>query len=127
VSAGQPDSARDPRLYMAAERTFLAWIRTGLALTGFGFVVARFGLLLREVVPADATVRPETGLSLPVGVSLIVLGTAVNVTSALRHRRYVRAIDGGEFRSAFGSGFAIAIAVVLAVVGVVMALHLVWI
>jgi len=112
---------------MAAERTFLAWIRTGLALTGFGFVVARFGLLLREVVPADATARPETGLSLPVGVSLIMLGTAVNVASALRHRRYVRAIDGGEFRSAFGSGFAIAIALVLAAVGVVMAFHLVWI
>ena len=30
--------------YLAAERTFLAWIRTGLALMGFGFVVARFGL-----------------------------------------------------------------------------------
>lgn len=128
MSVGQSDSARDPRLYMAAERTFLAWIRTGLALTGFGFVVARFGLLLREVVPvADSTARPETGLSLPVGVSLIVLGTAVNVTSALRHRRYVRAIDGGQFRSAFGSGFAIAIAIVLAVVGMVMAFHLVWI
>jgi putative membrane protein len=32
--------------YLAAERTFLAWIRTGLALMGFGFVVARFGLFL---------------------------------------------------------------------------------
>ena len=30
--------------YLAAERTLLAWIRTGLALMGFGFVVARFGL-----------------------------------------------------------------------------------
>ena len=42
------DAARDPRVYMAAEHTFLAWIRTGLALTGFGFVVARYGLFLRE-------------------------------------------------------------------------------
>ena len=38
----------DPRVYFAAQRTFLAWIRTGLALMGFGFVVARFGLFLRE-------------------------------------------------------------------------------
>ncbi len=38
----------DPRVSLAAERTFLAWIRTGLALMGFGFVVARFGLFLRE-------------------------------------------------------------------------------
>ncbi|HTG58643.1 MAG TPA: DUF202 domain-containing protein, partial [Terriglobia bacterium] len=35
--------------YLAAERTFLAWIRTGLALMGFGFVVARFGLFLQAL------------------------------------------------------------------------------
>ncbi len=35
--------------YLAAERTFLAWIRTGLALMGFGFVVARFGLFLQRL------------------------------------------------------------------------------
>ncbi|HLX94690.1 MAG TPA: DUF202 domain-containing protein, partial [Verrucomicrobiae bacterium] len=35
---------------MAAERTFLAWIRTGIALMGFGFVIARFGLFLQELV-----------------------------------------------------------------------------
>lgn len=40
--------AQNPQSYLAAERTFLAWIRTGLALMGFGFVVARFGLFLRE-------------------------------------------------------------------------------
>jgi putative membrane protein len=40
----RPGSLAD---YLAAERTFLAWIRTGLALVGFGFVVARFGLFFR--------------------------------------------------------------------------------
>jgi hypothetical protein len=43
------DLSTDPRIYMAAERTFLAWIRTGIAFMGFGFVVARFGLFLREI------------------------------------------------------------------------------
>jgi putative membrane protein len=37
----------DPRVYFAAERTLPAWIRTGIAMIGLGFVVARFGLLLR--------------------------------------------------------------------------------
>ena len=40
---------QDPRVYFAAERTFLAWIRTGLALMGIGFAVSRFGLFLRQL------------------------------------------------------------------------------
>jgi putative membrane protein len=47
-----PDSSPDPRIYMAAERTFLAWIRTGIAFMGFGFVVARFGLFLPRLLLA---------------------------------------------------------------------------
>ena len=43
------DELLDPRIYFAAERTLLAWVRTGLAMMGFGFVVARFGLFLREL------------------------------------------------------------------------------
>jgi Domain of unknown function (DUF202) len=39
----------DIREHLAAERTLLAYVRTGLALMGFGFVVARFGLFLREI------------------------------------------------------------------------------
>jgi uncharacterized membrane protein YidH (DUF202 family) len=58
----------DPRMYLAAERTFLAWIRTGLALMGLGFIAARFGLFLRV---AFGTSLPErTGVSLPVGIAL---------------------------------------------------------
>ncbi len=37
------------RDYLAEERTFLAWIRTGVTLMTFGFVVARFGLFLEEL------------------------------------------------------------------------------
>ena len=119
------DAARDPRVYMAAERTFLAWIRTGLALTGFGFVVARFGLFLHETSPTlDGVTVHGPGLSLPLGIALIALGTFVNVVSAIRHQRYVRAIDAGDFRMAYGSAFAVGIALVLALVGVVMVWHL---
>ncbi|MFY8202182.1 MAG: YidH family protein, partial [Pirellula staleyi] len=38
--------AVDPRIYFAAERTLLAWLRTGIAIIGLGFLVARFGLFL---------------------------------------------------------------------------------
>ena len=46
-----------PSDYLAAERTFLAWIRTGLALMGFGFVVARFGLFLRMLQAVASQLR----------------------------------------------------------------------
>jgi uncharacterized membrane protein YidH (DUF202 family) len=44
-----PEADNDPRIYLAAERTLLAWIRTGLAMMGFESVVARVGLFLREL------------------------------------------------------------------------------
>lgn len=51
----------DPRVFFAAERTFLAWIRTGLALMSFGFVVSRFELFLREIAGA----QPDPSHQLP--------------------------------------------------------------
>ena len=43
-----PSPIDDPRIYLAAERTFLAWIRTSVSLMGFGFLIARFALFIRE-------------------------------------------------------------------------------
>jgi len=86
----------DPRVPLAAERTFLAWVRTGLALMGFGFVVARFGLFLREWAAAQHTPVSSThGLSLWLGLSLVVLGIVLNVASLVRYRRYLRRLAEG--------------------------------
>jgi putative membrane protein len=118
-------SSNDPRIYLAAERTFLSWIRTGVALMGFGFVVARFGVFLREFAQNNTTNgEHHTGFSLPVGVALIGLGILVNVIAAIRHRRYIRAIDAGHFRKSFGSAFALSIAGLLALIGLVVAIYL---
>ena len=55
---------------LANERTFLAWLRTSIAVMSLGFVVARFGLWLRELaLQIDPRVPMQhTGLSLPLGV-----------------------------------------------------------
>jgi len=53
-----------PSDYLAAERTFLAWIRTGLALMGFGFVAARFGQFLEVLQTGQSAYQSRAyGLS----------------------------------------------------------------
>jgi len=118
-------SANDPRIYMAAERTFLAWIRTGVALMGFGFVVARFGLFLRELTASGSTLpHPKHAVSIPIGVALLVLGIFVNGAAAVRHQRAIRALREGAFTAHFDSGLPILVAVVLALLGTAMAAYL---
>ena len=109
-------STSAPSDYLAAERTFLAWIRTGLALMGFGFVVARFGLFLQalQIGQADFSLRP-LGLSFWFGTALIVLGVIVNISCAWSHVRLVRELNRGGTTFNRPSSLAIAVAMVLAV------------
>ncbi len=119
--------ADDPRTYFAAERTHLAYIRTALALMGFGFVVARFGLFLREI----ASVRggqpiPHTGLSLWIGTSLVLIGVAVNILAAIRQIQFTRGLPAASIpRPAWFGVVGIALALVLAAIGLAMAIYLI--
>jgi uncharacterized protein (DUF302 family)/uncharacterized membrane protein YidH (DUF202 family) len=112
--------------YLAAERTLLAWIRTGLALMGFGFVVARFGLFLQQLQIAQhaSSVQPY-GLSLWFGTALIAGGVALNLFSGRHHLRLIRTMDLGRAARPYTTTLAVATSVFLALVGIGMAIYLI--
>jgi uncharacterized protein (DUF302 family)/uncharacterized membrane protein YidH (DUF202 family) len=116
----------DVRDRLAAERTFLAWIRTGIALMGFGFVVARFGLFLQQFrVIQGVPPAPSHVISLWFGTALIVAGIVTNVLSARNHARLVRELDQGIRAQSRPSTQAVVIALFLALVGLAMAIYLI--
>jgi putative membrane protein len=81
--------------HQANERTFLAWVRTAIALMGFGFVVAKFGLFLRIV---ERSPTEHRGLSSGnIGISLVCLGGLMAAVSAFRYQLLQRKIDEGTY------------------------------
>src|SRR5258706_14890487 len=86
--APSPSATRD---LLANERTLLAWARTGVAIMGLGFVVARFGLVIRELAGAGVRQLPR-GVSTAFGVGLVLSGALLLVLATIRHRRVAQDI-----------------------------------
>jgi putative membrane protein len=114
----------DPRVTLALERTLLAWIRTGLSLMGFGFVVARLGLFLRELAFARGeTLAAPHASSLVFGAVVLVIGGLMNLSAAAQYRRRMLRHAPEEIPPSMH--FAVAIGAITGVVGLVLAVYLI--
>ncbi|MBV9689256.1 MAG: DUF202 domain-containing protein [Ktedonobacteraceae bacterium] len=110
--------------HLANERTFLAWIRTALATITFGFVIERFGLLLRELGSKQQEVLLFSfPFSAVVGVSLTLLGIAPIVVALLNFLHIRVAIDTETFHPP--THFAILLTVLTSLIGLLLAVYLI--
>jgi putative membrane protein len=110
---------------LAAERTLLAWLRTGLALMGFGFVVARFGLFLQELAGVRQTAPTQhTGLSLWSGMALVAFGVVLNLLAAAQYLQFLRRLERGEPDHASHWPLGFFVALLMAVLGIGMTVYL---
>jgi putative membrane protein len=87
--------------FLANERTFLAWIRTGIAIMAFGFVAVKFSLFLNQVklLSSENLVLPNADYSYWIGISLVVLGTAMSVLAFLRYRQVENQLNENQYHS----------------------------
>jgi putative membrane protein len=116
----------DPRVFFAAERTLLAWVRTGLTIMAFGFVVARFGLFLHllRLQAGNAQASPHMDLSKPVGIALMLLGVGCFVLGAIQHRSYVATLSNEDVPRSHHAIFPVGLSMLLALLGLVLAAYL---
>ncbi|BDA66695.1 Protein of unknown function DUF202 [Rivularia sp. IAM M-261] len=106
------------REHQANERTFLAWVRTSIALIGFGFAIARFGLFLRQL---NAATTQQTPIPHPVfnsenlGISLVVLGIATIAFAVWRYDQIFQQIQREDYKP--NRIMVWALAIVIAILG----------
>jgi putative membrane protein len=118
--------------HAANERTFLAWVRTGIATIAFGFVVEKFNLFvltLAEANSIDAARRAQLqkfsgSFGHYDGLALIVVGMAIIVISLVRFIRTTRLIDDHETHSAGTVRPELVLSVILALIVATLTVHL---
>ena len=116
----------DPRVFFAAERTLLAWLRTGLTVMGLGFVVARFGLFLRLLaLQAPTSGRGHFTASAVLGVLFVLAGALAIVVATAQHQRFVMTLSAADFPASYNRLFAVALAATVGVLGLLLAAYLV--
>jgi putative membrane protein len=113
-------------VYFAAERTLMAWIRAALGLMALGFVIDRFGLVVRSVTPHVAKIIQSATLSFLAGAGLVVVGALMAGVAAVRYAHFVRRYrQTGDTEPGYGLEPAIFFTVVVGLMGALIAGYLI--
>lgn len=91
---------RDPRIYMASERTFLAWVRTAIALIVFGFVIEKFEFFLKQLKEVfNFPIKGNHESLVNIGLFVMVIGLLTLLLGTLNFYRTIKQVDRGTYRT----------------------------
>ena len=112
--------------HAANERTFLAWVRTAIAMMAFGFVIERFDLFLRYVAPpaAQQEITPHSGAANAAGLAFILLGIALIALAGWRFVQTAKDIDSDNEVASPGERFDLALSGMIGLLGTALFLYL---
>lgn len=119
--------ASDPRVFFAAERTLLAWVRSGIAVMALGFVVAKFGLflsLLSASNSANSALHSSNSISKYFGVTLVIIGVVITLGAELNHHLYVKTLPPEDVPKLAISWLGNLLTVSIGLVGLLLASYL---
>ncbi len=109
---------------LANERTFLAWIRTGIAIMAFGFVAVKFSLFVNQIalLAEGKIILPDAGYSYKAGIALVVIAILMSVLAFMRYRQVENQLFEGKYASGIVLTFLLTICIVF--VGVLLLTYL---
>ena len=111
------------REHLANERTFLAWIRTSIALMGFGFVIVKFTLFLKEIsILLEAKGMSSKGYSAMVGVIMVALGVVIAVLAFIQYKNYEKQLNNNSYMSS--SMLSLFITLIILIGGITLIIYL---
>jgi putative membrane protein len=115
--------------HAANERTFLAWVRTAVAIMGFGFLVEKFDLFVKAA-GGSLGLRPLGAHSQIIGnvagLALFMLGGAMMVLAVVRFRQTARDIDSDADCPSVGARMDVALVTLLVLLGTILFGYLVY-
>ena len=85
--------------HMSNERTFLSWIRTGIGIMVFGFVIVKFSLFINQLPASlfkDSNIS-KNGFTIFIGIALVFTGAVMILLSYLKYKQTYKLLQQGQY------------------------------